>query len=166
MIPEQHMDFSMLDLSNDSFYQPQVFSVLSLPETVIDTEILSGKSASSPVFSSQNEKVELPSVERMPATNPEKELKPLSCPAVDEEFDADPSFALFSARDQASTTPQELDLTALITSINISKPTEYELVSASEADDSTSNAAMRRVERTMESLESVVERLSGLILDL
>ncbi|KUJ21705.1 uncharacterized protein LY89DRAFT_380751 [Mollisia scopiformis] len=40
MIPEQSMDFSMLDLGNDGFpaYQPQVFSVLSIPEAVIDTE--------------------------------------------------------------------------------------------------------------------------------
>jgi len=39
MIPEQAMDFSMLDLNNDSTfsYQPQVFSVLSMPETVIDS---------------------------------------------------------------------------------------------------------------------------------
>lgn len=168
MIPEHTMDFSMLDLGNDgSFsYQPQVFSVLDIPETVIDAEVLSGKTSFSPL-PSDDEKVELPTVERMPATNPEKEIQAPTTPLVDEEFDSDPSFALFTApvSTEPATKVEELDITALIMNIN-PKPSQYDLVISSTTDDAASDVAMRRVERMFESLESVTERLTAFTLDL
>lgn len=166
MIPEQTMDFSMLDLGNDGFYQPQVFSVLSMPETVIDSEVLSGKS-SVQSYTSADEKVELPTVERMPTSNPEKEVQPVPAPVEDEEFDSDPSFALFAPSQEKETitvAPQELDINALVASINISKPTQYELITSTSSDEE--EAAMRRVDRMFEGLESVTERLSGLVMHL
>jgi len=162
MIPEQNMDFSMLDLASDGFpaYQPQVFSVLSIPEAVIDTEVLSGKGS---VFSplSSDEKIELPKVERMPVAKVEEVEAPV---IVDEEFDADPAFALYATSTvsaPAKSSPTDLDLSFLA---NLSiKPSAYELIVI---DDSASNAAMRRVERLSTEMDACVERLMGLTMHL
>lgn len=162
MIPEHNIDFSMLDLNeNGAFsYQPQVFSVLSLPEAVIDTEILSGKTSSSfSPLSSDDEKVELPKVERMPVAKTEKVELPT---VVDEEFDADPAFALFVSSPTATVmkSEPELDLSFLA---NLSlKPSNFELVVAPEVDEATADAAMRRVERLSADMDACLERLSRL----
>jgi len=155
LIPENNMDFSMLDLqSNDAYaFQPQVFSVLSMPETVIDSEILSGKNSTFSHLPSDDEKVELPTVERMPVVSEEQE----QVETVDEEFDSE--FALFTA---APSTPvanksEEFDISFLI---NLSlKPTTYDLIVRDEASE---NAALRRVDRLTAEMEACVERLSGL----
>ncbi|KAG4437887.1 hypothetical protein IFR05_006647 [Cadophora sp. M221] len=161
MIPEQTMDFSMLDLNSAYSYQPQVFSVLSLPETILDTETLSGKSSSFSTSASDAEKVELPKIERLPVSEPvEAELSVV----VDEEFDADPAFALFSApvSASASESKQDLDLSFLA---NLSiKPSQYELVT--KTDDAASDAAFRRVERLARDMDACVERLMSLTMHL
>jgi hypothetical protein len=159
MIPEHNMDFSMLDLNeNGAFsYQPQVFSVLSLPEAVIDTEILSGKSSSFTPLASDDEKVELPKVERMPVSKTEKVELPI---VIDEEFDADPAFALFASSPATVKSEPELDLSFLA---NLSlKPSNYELVVVPEVDEATADAAMRRVERLSADMDACLERLSHL----
>lgn len=170
MIPEHTMDFSMLDLGNDGFssYQPIVYSVLNIPETVIDTEILSGKTSSPfTCLSSDDEKVELPVLERIPASNPAKEFQAPVAPIVDEEFDSDPQFALYAPTVETVEEPsKELDINALILGIPVSKPMQYELHVSSPVDNATSDAAMRRVERMFENLEAVAERLSALTLGL
>lgn len=166
MIPEQAMDFSMLDLNNDSTfsYQPQVFSVLSMPETVIDTEVLSGKASSFSSLTSDDEKVELPTVERMPVSETAK----VELPVIDdEEFDADPSYALFAsspAPTATTTKPAELDIDSLIRNISL-KPSNYELV-VSEVSEAVSDAAMKRVERLAADMDACVERLMGLTMHL
>lgn len=156
MIPEQPMDFSMLDFGNGpSYYQPQVFSVLSLPETIIDTETLSGKGSSfTPLASS--EKVELPKIERLTIIEPEETEAPV---VIDEEFDADPAFALYSAPSSpVISAPINFDLSFLA---NLSiKPSAYELVL--KTDDTTSDAALQRVERLSKDMDACVERLMGL----
>jgi bZIP-type transcription factor MBZ1 len=162
MIPEHNMDFSMLDLNeNGAFsYQPQVFSVLSLPEAVIDTDILSGKGSSFTPLASDDEKVELPKVERMPISEPSKVELPI---VVDEEFDADPVFALFVSSPAAPAVTKsepELDLSFLA---NLSlKPANFELVVVPEVDEATADAAMRRVERISADMDACLERLSRL----
>lgn len=162
LIPEQTMDFSMLDLASDGFssYQPQVFSVLSLPETVIDSEVLSGKGSMFSPLSSDDEKVELPKVERLPVAAKVEEVE--APVIVDDEFDADPAFALYSAPvTKSSSPPADLDLSFLA---NLSiKPTAYELVVV---NDGESNAAMRRVERLAAQMDACVERLSSLTMNL
>lgn len=164
MIPEQAMDFSMLDLNNDNTfsYQPQVFSVLSMPETVIDSEVLSGK-ASFSSLTSDDEKVELPTVERMPVSETTK----VELPVIDdEEFDADPSYALFaSSPAPAVTKPAELDIDSLIRNISL-KPSNYELIVVSEVSEAVSDAAMKRVERLAADMDACVERLMGLTMHL
>jgi hypothetical protein len=165
MIPEHNMDFSMLDLNEAGAfsYQPQVFSVLSLPEAVIDTEILSGKSSYfSPMTS--DEKVELPKVERIPASEPEKVELPV---VVDEEFDADPAFALFvssPATAPVKSSEPEFDL-SFLADLSL-KPSNFELVVMHEVDEATSDAAMRRVERLSADLDACMERLIGLSIHL
>lgn len=166
MIPEQAMDFSMLDLNNDSTfsYQPQVFSVLSMPETVIDSEVLSGKASSFSSLSSDDEKVELPTVERMPVSETAK----VELPVIDdEEFDADPSYALFSSSPAPTATPKpaELDIDSLIRNISL-KPSSYELVVVSDVSEAVSDAAMKRVERLAADMDACVERLMGLTMHL
>jgi hypothetical protein len=163
MIPEQHIDFSMMDLNADAFqYQPQVFSVLSMPETILDAETLSGKSHFAPTFASDNEKVELPIIERSPApTAPVEAVTEV----VDEKFDAE--FALFSASPStpATSKPQELDISALISSISV-KPVQYKLVVESTTSEDEVAAAMRRVERLSASLDRMTESLQSLTVDL
>jgi hypothetical protein len=165
MIPEQAMDFSMLDLNNDSTfsYQPQVFSVLSMPETVIDSKVLSGKASSFSSLTSDDEKVELPTVERMPVSETAKVELPV---IEDEEFDADPSYALFaSSPAPTATKPAELDIDSLIRNISL-KSSNYELVVVSEVSEAVSDAAMRRVERLASDMDACVERLMGLTMHL
>lgn len=161
MMPEQTMDFSMLDLNGVyPSYQPQVFSVLSLPETILDSETLSGKSSSFSPSTSHAEKVELPKIERMPVTEPEQaELSII----VDEEFDADPAFALYSAPVSTASEPkQDLDLSFLA---NLSiKPSQYELVT--KTDDSASDVAFQRVERLARDMDACLERLMSLTMHL
>lgn len=167
MIPEHNMDFSMLDLNGDGgySYQPQVFSVLSMPETVIDTEVLSGKTSNSFIApASDDEKVELPTIERAPVV--EEPVKAVE--VVDEEFDADPAFALFTATPSAVVTIEEevsepklpFDFSTLSL-----KPATYELVTVSPAASSSSSAAMDRVERLSSQIDAVAERLSLLYSD-
>ena len=165
MIPEHAMDFSMLDLNSDgAFYQPQVFSVLSMPETILDAEALSGTGPAFTPLASDDEKIELPTVERAPISEP---VKIEEVEIVDEEFDADPAFALFSAAPKATApAPVELDITSLLASITIEKPCQYELVVESESEVATAKAAMKKVERMCASLESMTERLRGLTMDL
>lgn len=162
MIPEHNMDFSMLDLNGDGgfSYQPQVFSVLSIPETVINTEALSGKTSNSFIApASDDEKVELPTVERAPVI--EEPVKAIE--VIDEEFDADPAFALFTAASSA-VVPVEEDISEPKLPFDFStlslKPATYELVTVSPAASSSSSAAMDRVERLSSQIDAVAERLS------
>jgi hypothetical protein len=166
MIPEHAMDFSMLDLNTDGAfsYQPQVFSVLSMPETILDAEVLSGKGPAFTPLASDDEKVELPTVERAPVS---KTVEVEEVEIVDEEFDADPAFALFTSTPKAtSPAPVELDITALLAGITIEKSCQYELVVESLEEAATAEAAMKKVERMCASLETMTERLRGLTMDL
>ena len=158
MIPEHTMDFSMLDLSeNGAFsYQPQVFSVLSLPEAVIDTSVLSGKVSNViPSMTSDDEKVELPKVERMPVTLPsEAEVE-----SVDEEFDADPAFALYVSSPIIAKSEQPLDLDLSFLANLSLKPANFELAVVSEIDE---DAASRKVDQLSADLDACLERLGAL----
>jgi hypothetical protein len=167
LIPEHNMDFSMLDLTTDGYsYQPQVFSVLSMPETVIDAEILSGKTESPfTPLASEDVKVELPKVERAPkVTAVEEPVK--SVELVDEEFDADPTFALFSTPSVITSPVTEAkDFVFDLASIDlIAKPSQYELVVA-RVDGASCDAATKRLERLTAQIDLVADRLSNLIMN-
>lgn len=168
MIPEHNMDFSMLDINGDGgySYQPQVFSVLSMPDVAIDTSVLSGKTSNfvGQTFDSEDDKVELPSIERMPV----KEIAPVeTAPIVDEEFDADPTFTLFSPSVTATTEPpRDLEDTPVFGGIAPEKAlARFELVDASELAALETRAAAR-IERLCSGLESVATRLEAMTLQL
>lgn len=180
------MDFSMLDLNTDASaftYQPQVFSVLSLPEAVLDTETLSGKPSNSPFSSSlvsDDEKVELPKVERMPVAQKISVTEATVVDEVtedDEEFDADPKFALFVFKasvkaeeaEQATEIEDEevkefaLPLDADFIAKLSMKPAMFELVSV--GDEMEADKAMVKVERIRRDLEACLVRVGGLCVD-
>ncbi|KAL3424675.1 BZIP-type transcription factor MBZ1 [Phlyctema vagabunda] len=170
MIPEQTMDFSMLDLGNDGSYsyQPQVFSVLSMPETIIDASVLSGKASNIvPSFtSSDDEKVELPTIERMPV---KEEAPAVTTPVVDEDFDNDPAFALFTDSQSLTTAApvqSTLELTAsLWAGLPSEKESQFTLVDAAPADESVAEQAMARLDRLCASIDEATARLETLTVD-
>ncbi|KAK0613314.1 hypothetical protein B0T14DRAFT_437090 [Immersiella caudata] len=173
MIPEQNMDFSMLNMDTaDAFnYQPQVFTVLETPEPTLDAAILSGKSSNivDEQFDLEEEKVDMPVIERPAAVK--EEVSTISAP-VDEKFESDPAFALYHDAPIAETTaPVELDTEGL-SNIDIFGGIEpekvlarYELVNTSE-DDAAVTLAMARVQRISANLEGVMARLELLTVEL
>ena len=166
IIPEHTVDFSMLDLHPDGAFsfQPQVFSVLSMPETILDAETLSGKGSAFTPLPSDDEKVELPTIERAPVSEP---VAVVEKSEDFDDFDADPVFALFAAAPKTTApAPVELDITSLLTGITLEKPCQYELVVESEDAIATAEAAMKKVERLCDRLGSMTERLRGLTMDL
>jgi len=169
IIPEQTVDFSMLDLNGDGsyIYQPQVYSVLDMPEVTFDTSILSGKTSNfvGQSYDSDTDKVEIPIVERMPLS----ETAPVegAC-TVDEEFDNDPTFALFSDAPTSLTseTSKDVELNPIFGGIESEKAfARIELVDAAH-EESVAIAAMARVERLCQSLEAVTARLEAMTMDL
>ena len=173
MIPEQPMDFTMLDLNTDTFsYQPQVFSLFSIPETPIDSEVLSGKhSAASHSWSSADEKVELPVVERAPESAPGKvEVKEIEVVVVDEEFDADPQFALFAAARAPTATPtskpSDIDTVTELLALIPAKEEHFSLVVESRVPNDEAQAAIRKVDRICDGIERMADRLRSLTISL
>lgn len=170
MIPEQNMDFSMLSLDHSAFnFQPQVF-VVDTPElpAPIDTSLLSGKTSNFvEELSSDDEKVEMPIIERPVTKEPVAE----SAAPVDDAFEADPEFALFHAQPVIATETKDLD-TECLAPVDIFGGIEsekvlarYELVDATE-EEKTAAFAMARVQRISDNIESVVSRLELLTRDL
>ncbi|KAL0940463.1 bZIP transcription factor [Colletotrichum truncatum] len=175
MIPEQNMDFSMLNMDNADFnFQPQVFTVQTPEVPVsIDTNVLSGKSSNfvGEQFESDDEKIELPTVEAPKILAPEVPAQSLADEEVfDDEFENDPEFALYhSAPAPATDGPVELD-TEGFSHIEIFGGIEsekvlarYELVDASE-EEQAACVALAKVQRISASLEPVLARLESLCL--
>ncbi|KAG5952982.1 BZIP-type transcription factor mbz1 [Claviceps sorghi] len=166
MIPESSMDFSLVSPDNLVYnYQPQVF-VVDTPEIVnaIDASVLSGKKSNrvEEVFSSEEEKVEVSSIERPVEDDASESI----CEApVDEEFEADPQFSLFHSETTVITeAPSEINTENLI-DLDIFGGIEaekilprFELVDATEQEASAA-FAMARVQRISACVASVVSRL-------
>lgn len=175
MIPEQTMDFSMLNLNGNSYnFQPQVFVVdsLELPNA-IDASVLSGKESNfaEPLLESDDEKIEVPAIER-PIEHAEPSETVKSAP-VDEDFESDPEFALYHSEPAATVddTQKELD-TDGFSNVDIFGGIEsekvlsrYELVNATE-EEASAAMAMARVQRLSDNVASVMSRLELLTLDL
>jgi hypothetical protein len=181
MIPEQPIDFSMLSLDNaEAFdFQPQVYAVLETPEpAVIDTAVLSGKTSNfvGERFDSEEEKVEMPVLEKAPVLEKEAVVEKIEAPAapvVDEEFENDPEFALYhdSEPTAAAKEPVEIDTDAfshvdIFGGIESDKAlARYELVDAEE-DEVTATIALARVQHISAGLASVMARLELMTADL
>ncbi|KAI1388191.1 uncharacterized protein F4822DRAFT_237559 [Hypoxylon trugodes] len=177
MMPEQTMDFSMLNLNSDAFnYQPQVFTVLDTPDMpVIDTEALAGKSSNfvGESFTSDAEKTDAPVLE-VPVLSSAKSPEPFETPTgfpISQEAPADLDADIYDDEISVSSQkPVELNTDSL-TSVDIFGGIEsdkalarLELVGSEE--DTVAIAAARRVERLAASLESVMARLDMLTIGL
>ena len=187
MIPENTMDFSAFDSTNNAwatnmdfgFNNAAVFSVTELPQgpaiDTIDTGILSGKSSNSVGFYSNEEaKDDAPAIERMPSDDEKSSTKPeaveSSC-ADDTDFDeSDPAFALF-----ADYPPTVVKETATENQYQIFGEVEMEKAVArldlivddeGNNDGLVSSATMARFERICSSLEAISERISAVTLHL
>lgn len=181
MMPEQHLDFSMVGgVDADAYnYQPQVYAVLETPEAPlnIDTAALSGKTSNfvGESFDSDDEKVEMPVIEQPPVVE-EKATAPKApeMPAVvDEDFENDPAFALYHDTTTIGNTetPSEIE-TEELAEIDIFGGIQsekvfarYELVDAAEEEQSAM-MAMVSVQRKLASLEAMCSRLEVLTADL
>ena len=174
MIPEQNVDFSMLSLGNNGMYsfQPQVF-VVDTPEmpAPIDTSLLSGKTSNfvAEAFECGSDKIEVPVIER-----PVEKVEPTevaNAGPVDEEFEADPEFALFHSEpaltnETAKATDDECAEPSIFGGIESEKMlSRYDLVDAT-AEEATAALAMARVLRISASIEPIVSRLEMLTMDL
>ncbi|KAI1461250.1 hypothetical protein F4805DRAFT_477554 [Annulohypoxylon moriforme] len=178
MMPEQTMDFSMLNINSDAFnYQPQVFAVLETPEMpVIDTEALTGKSSNfvGESFDSDAEKTDVPVFEApiMPSTKAPEPLETAAEPEVSEHAVANLDGDIYDDETTVtSSKPTELD-TESLAPVDIFGGVEsektlarLELVGSSD-EDVTATIAAKRVERIAANLDTVFARLSLLAGDL
>lgn len=159
---EGNVDFTMDPSSAfGSFQQPQVFAVLETPETPIDASILSGKASSFVEEPMSSDKMEVPVIERPVA---EEELEIPSTPA-DDDFESDPSFALYHTEPAAPASDPSADLSRvdLFEGINTEKfLPRYHLIDATE-QEATSVLAFERINRISASLEPFVERIERLM---
>jgi hypothetical protein len=171
MIPEQQIDFSMLNIDNSYTYTPQVF-VVDTPEipAPIDMSVLTGKpSLLEETFSFEEDKNELPAIER-PAEVVEAASATESLP-VDEEFESDPEFVLFHTKsDSTSEASQPATSDVVSASIFGAIPPEkalsrYELVDATE-EEASASLALERILRLNAHIEPMVSRLEILTRDL
>lgn len=167
MIPEQAMDFAMLNIESDSFnYQPRVFTVLETPDMPeIDASILSGKTSNvAEVQASDNEKVEVPVIEAPISQEAVAEATPSKVVA---DLDGD----IYDDDVAITTAPTELNISGLSTvdifgGIESEKAfARYELVDASE-EELAAEMVARRVERLTASLEASLARLERLTIGL
>ncbi|TKA61910.1 hypothetical protein B0A49_09374 [Cryomyces minteri] len=167
MIPETPVDLSMLNLENNrlaignqgfGFQQPQVYSVLELPEgpspLELHADILSGKGGSDlSTYIDADKKADYPSIENMPSFEPVGEH---SSAAVSIATEDDAAFSLYT--DSPSTT---FAMTASETHGSFSYTTpeksslHFELVVS---DD----LASRKLERMCARLDPALERIAAM----
>ncbi|KAJ4152999.1 hypothetical protein LMH87_009512 [Akanthomyces muscarius] len=168
MIPEQSMDYSMLALDGYNF-QPTVF-VVDTPEipAPIDVGLLAGKTSNFVESFTEDEKVDMPVIERPVQT---ETVEPTEVAPVNDKFESDPEFALFHAQSSAPA-PESPVLSEGLSHVDIFGGIEvekalsrFELVDATQ-EEQTAAYAMARVQRISASAESVVARLELLTLEL
>ncbi|KAH9885929.1 hypothetical protein F4778DRAFT_786978 [Xylariomycetidae sp. FL2044] len=174
LMPEQTMDFSMLNINSDFNYRPQVFSVLETPEVnLIDAEVLAGKvsTLTEELVPRDSEKVDAPVVEAPPTVEksqtPEAPVEMTPSERTVADLDGD----IFDDDTTIAAKPLELD-TENLSNLDIFGGIEtdkvfarYELVDASD-EEATASVALRRVERLSASLEATLSRLDRLTIGL
>ncbi|KAK8038805.1 hypothetical protein PG993_007216 [Apiospora rasikravindrae] len=174
MVPEQTMDFSMLNLnSGDAFnYQPQVFTVMETPELPeFDAAILAGK-ASDAEFESEKSKVEVSAIEApalLESTKPELSEVPDTQVTSTENVIADLDGDIFDddAAPAVSEAKDDSREHSLFGGIQTEKACpRFELVDAAEEADAISARALKRVQRMSASMEATMERLERLTVGL
>ncbi|KAI9764762.1 MAG: hypothetical protein M1840_008031 [Geoglossum simile] len=184
LIPDTNTDLSMFELDNNrttsylpgvwGANQPQVFSVLELPEgpavDQIDTSALSGKSSSftSELFSSDEAKVEAPTVERMPTIEDQTgKVCVIPVARLEEDLDeSDPALSLFADSPVTETTkvetPTFVPVLELLRGITVGKAPRFELVSDQAADRDVTATDMDLFRRLCDSTEAALRRIDAL----
>jgi hypothetical protein len=170
MVPEQTMDFSMLNLnSGDAFnYQPQVFTVLETPDLPeFNAAILAGKSSDAE-FESEKSKVEISAIEAPTLLESTKQELPevSAAQSVTETVTADLDADIFD--DDAAVEPKDDSRKIkLFVGIQPEKAfASFDLVDAAEEADAVSAKALLRVQRISASMEATMERLERLTVGL
>ncbi|KAI9863328.1 MAG: hypothetical protein M1813_003770 [Trichoglossum hirsutum] len=185
LVPDNNVDFSMPELNNNwatgylpstwGTNQPQVFSVLELPEgpavDQIDTSVLSGKSSgfSGETFSSDETKVEAPMVERMPVIEEQNEKVNVTSPVKPEAGleESDPAYSLFEDSPVAEVVDPKSDFASvmeLLRGITVGKTPHFELV-VEEVDQEGRNVNATDMDlflRLCDSTEAALRRIDGL----
>lgn len=156
IIPEQNIDFNMLELQNETYsYQPQVFAVLEIPEPQFEASVLSGKTTSSGIFASNLQKIEAPVIDRYPLHD-DIVVETIE-ESEDEEFNNDPAFTLFRTATPTAQCPLSIDLSTISNKLPIS-------VTIIDAKASV-EAAMQRVDRLCSTLDTAMAMLESYTID-
>ncbi|PYH92556.1 hypothetical protein BO71DRAFT_357168 [Aspergillus ellipticus CBS 707.79] len=163
MVPNQGLDVSAMGLNNGgwnsgidmNYGSANVFAVLEVPEPAIDTEALSGKTASiveSCLPSVPSPKDEVPVLESMPAMVETQEQSVTGVENPDVVIDeSDPAFALFA--DMPASTSHDSEMAFDGVSTGKSAPA-FELV----VDESRDSA--KRLAHFCHSMEAAFDRVS------
>ncbi|KAL1856228.1 hypothetical protein Plec18170_004097 [Paecilomyces lecythidis] len=169
MVPEQSVNVPTMDMNpggwnsgiDMNFTNAPVFAVFEVPEPVIDTGVLCGKSSNfvgSEVL--ETSKDEVPSVERPPVPDVPKAKSDIGTPNPDVEIDeSDPAFALFLDSPPPSQSSTE-QFENLFGGIEPEKAlSTFELVVEDESTE-VSAVTMHRFERLCNSMEAAFQRVS------
>ncbi|KAJ9252986.1 transcriptional regulator family: bZIP [Paecilomyces variotii] len=170
MVPEQSVNVPTMDMNPSgwnsgidmNFTNAPVFAVFEVPEPVIDTGVLCGKSSNfvgSEVL--ETSKDEVPSLERPPVSEAPKEKTNVGTPNPDVEIDeSDPAFALFLDSPPASQSSSPEKVQNLFDGVESEKVlSTFELVVEDESTE-VSAVTMRRFERLCHSMEAAFQRVS------
>jgi bZIP-type transcription factor MBZ1 len=171
MLPEQSMDFSMLNIADSGEvynYQPQVFAVLEIPEfPEIDIAKLSGKSSDVTETFEVTKKAEITlpeapiSLEVAKAQAPESPLAPVETEKTVADLDSD----IFDDETSAPSTIMSVVDSLSTIVIQSDKASRYQLVDAS-VEEATSTRALVRVQKLSASIEATMAKLERLTMDL
>lgn len=168
LIPETHVDLGMNNWAMPNmgfnFQQPQVYSVLELPEgpaSPINTDVLSGKGCESileepePV---EEVKPDYPVIER-----PSVEVTSTEEPSEVDEDDGNPDFALFYNSSATTSSAQSDDFEPIFGNIAPEKAfAHFELFVTGESDKAESQRLLEQFERRIARIEPVFQRLEAL----
>lgn len=185
MIPEQNIDFSMLQMETEpaSFsFQPQVYAVLETPDvpSSIDASILSGKGSNFVGSYDDEEKVDMPIIENPIIEKAVEAIQAQAAAVRDEEFENDPAFALYHdapaaaapvATESASASKpveasSEVTEAGIFGGVSTEKAfARLELVDASSevAREFEESIAHARIARMCAAIQATSERLENLI---
>jgi len=179
LIPDSALEFSTLDLNNNNngfitnfdhgYNHAQVFSVVDVPQgpavDLFDPAILSGKTSNfvGPYPSSDECKMAVPTIERMPSIQGESEEDQTSMVVSSDDLDeSDPAFALYTDAPVPAKTmapaPQPLfgdvDAGKVFARIDVIVETECN-------DSSISAAATEHFERMCSKVEAAFQRIGN-----
>jgi ribonuclease Z len=170
MVPEPRFGLPAMEMNRPgwnsgidmNFNNTPVFAVLDVPEgPAVDSAILSGKTSNSVgPLPSEDAKDQVPSIERPPTEEIEKDS--VACPTVEID-ESDPSFALFLDQPECRTRTVE-PFEDMFGGAELEKVfARFDLVvegTSLDEPDGVSVATMCRFERLCASMESAFQRVS------